>query len=109
MNKLIILISVFAMVGCGTVFNLSRPAKAEKNPVHIGNHPTMEYYGGAAMSAEIGPMAIFDFPMSLAFDTLTLPVVYFAKMRAEGQEEEENKRKAEQMGAANEKAGNTAK
>ncbi|BBM85129.1 YceK/YidQ family lipoprotein [Candidatus Uabimicrobium amorphum] len=97
MNKLIILISVFAMVGCGTVLNLSRPAKADENPLHIGNHPTMEYYGGAAMSSEIGPMAIFDFPMSLAFDTLTLPVVYFAKMRAESQAEEEAKNKAERL------------
>ncbi|WP_372367522.1 YceK/YidQ family lipoprotein [Candidatus Uabimicrobium sp. HlEnr_7] len=94
MNKLIILISIFAMIGCGTVHNLSRPAKAEKNPLHMGTHPTMEYYGGTAMSSEIGPLAIFDFPMSLAFDTLTLPVVYFAKMRAENAEEEKKQAKA---------------
>lgn len=83
MKKLLTILTCLLLSGCGTVFNLSRPAELKPNPddqgYNWGETPTMEYYGGVKINLGLfTPFMLVDLPLSAVADTLTLPIVYFS-------------------------------
>ncbi|WP_372369313.1 YceK/YidQ family lipoprotein [Candidatus Uabimicrobium sp. HlEnr_7] len=100
-TKCLILVFIVSTIfcGCGTLINISSPVKSESGwhrVIEDGEFKTAipqrtgfwltSYYGGARFDVSITrlapwaiPLCIIDLPLSLVFDTVTLPVVALKK------------------------------
>ena len=86
MKKIILCFIIITLCGCGTITNLGRPVSVSADYDNTSER-YIEYYGGVGFDIDLledsVALGIIDMPFSLAFDTVTLPIVFVIKSSAQ--------------------------